>query len=132
MHANVGLYLKDSPMSEKIISVVLNLSSGLVSPQCCQKIDNFSEVVNKSEDSLTSQWKIKRHFGTHQFCQPVDLQSLRETPGWQWWPLRNIINLYLHHHHHDHYNRQIVCSNIKRKASFWMVKCNQGKESISA
>ena len=60
--AHVGLYLGHSPMHANTVALVLNLTTGLVSPQFHIKYDDFFETVNKSEFNLPIEWKTKCHF----------------------------------------------------------------------
>ena len=60
--ARVGLYLGHSPMHAKTVALVLNLTTGLVSPQFHIKYDDFFETVNKSEFNLPIEWKTKCQF----------------------------------------------------------------------
>jgi hypothetical protein len=46
----------------KTVALVLNLTTGLVSPQFHIKYDDFFETVNKSEFNLPIEWKTKCHF----------------------------------------------------------------------
>ena len=60
--AHVGLYPRHSPMHAKTVVLVLNLTTGLVSPQFHIKYDDFFETVNNSEFNLPIEWKTKCHF----------------------------------------------------------------------
>ena len=60
--ARVGLYLGHSPMHAKSVSLVLNITTGLVSPQFHIKFDDYFETVNKPDDNLKIEWKEKCHF----------------------------------------------------------------------
>ena len=60
--ARVGLYLRHSPMHAKSVSLVLNISTGLVSPQFHIKFDDFFETVNKLDDNFKVEWRVKCHF----------------------------------------------------------------------
>ena len=58
----VGLYLGHSLMHAKTVSLVLNISTGLVSPQFHIKFDDFFKTVNRPDDNLKIDWKEKCHF----------------------------------------------------------------------
>ena len=60
--ARVGLYLRHSPRHAKSVSLVLNISTDLVSPQFHIKFDDFFETVNKPDVYFKSEWKEKCHF----------------------------------------------------------------------
>ena len=60
--ARVGLYLGHSPMHAKSVSLVLNITTGLLSPQFHIKFDNYFETVNKRDDNFKMEWKEKCHF----------------------------------------------------------------------
>ena len=60
--ARVGLYLRHSPMHAKTVSLVLNISTGLVSPQFHIKFNDFFETVNTPDDNFKIEWKEKCHF----------------------------------------------------------------------
>jgi hypothetical protein len=49
-------------MHAKTVSLVLNISTGLVSPQFHIKFDDFFETVNLPDDNLKIEWKEKCHF----------------------------------------------------------------------
>ena len=60
--ARVGLYLRHSLMHTNTVSLVLNISTGLVSPQFHIKFDDFFKTVNQPDDNLKNEWKEKCHF----------------------------------------------------------------------
>ena len=62
--ARVGLYLGHSPVHAKTVSLVLNITTGLVSPQFHLKFDKLFETVNQPGDNLIVEWKTKCHFVT--------------------------------------------------------------------
>ena len=49
-------------MHAKSVSLVLNITTGLVSPQFHIKFDDYFETVNKPDDNLKIEWKEKCHF----------------------------------------------------------------------
>ena len=67
-HARVGLYLGHSLMHAKLVSLALNISTGLVSPQFHIKFDDFFETVIKPNNNFKIEWKEK--------CQFVESQSM--------------------------------------------------------
>ena len=58
--ANVGVYLGKSPNHDRNVSLVLNLNTGLVSPQFHVKHDPSFDVVKQR--SFKSKWQIKAGF----------------------------------------------------------------------
>ena len=56
-HARVGLYLRHSTMHTKTVSLVLNIYTGLVSPQFHIKFDDFFKTVNRPDDNFKIGWK---------------------------------------------------------------------------
>ena len=60
--ARLGLYLGHSPTHARSVALVLNLSTGLVSPQFHVKFDEFFETVNKYDNEYPNQWKAVTHF----------------------------------------------------------------------
>ncbi|KAL7524853.1 hypothetical protein ACHAWF_001109 [Thalassiosira exigua] len=55
--ARLGLNLGQSPSHACIVSLVLSLASGLVSPQFHCNYDDFFETVNRASSSTISAWK---------------------------------------------------------------------------
>ena len=62
--ARVGLYLGSCPMHANTVSLVLNLATGLVSPQFHIKFDESFETVHDLQDSNLDKWKIRCQFKT--------------------------------------------------------------------
>ena len=60
--ARVGLYLGHSPTHARSVALVLNINTGLVSPQFHVKFDEFFETVNKHSDDYPNRWKTLTHF----------------------------------------------------------------------
>ena len=60
--ARVGLYLGHSPMHARTVSLVLNISTGLVSPQFHIKFDDFFKKMNRPDNIIKVKWKEKCHF----------------------------------------------------------------------
>jgi hypothetical protein len=62
--ARVGLYLGPSPQHARSIHLVLNLETGLVSPQFHVSFDDHFETTRKGASALlpTSKWQEKAHF----------------------------------------------------------------------
>ena len=58
--ARVGMYLGRSPSHAQNVSLVMNISNGLVSPQFHVQHDNRFESVRQSEYEST--WQIKAGF----------------------------------------------------------------------
>ena len=56
------MYLGHLPMHARTVSLVLNLSTGLVSPQFHLKFDDFFETIDDLKDCPIDQWKLKCHF----------------------------------------------------------------------
>jgi len=62
-HSQVGVYLGRSPQHARDVSLVLNLETGLVSPQFHVKLDsNFQTLREKGARIPTSTWQIKCGF----------------------------------------------------------------------
>ena len=60
--ARVGLYLGSSPMHANTVSLVLNLITGLVSPQFHIKFDESFETVPDLQDFKLDEWKTRCQF----------------------------------------------------------------------
>ena len=60
--SRLGLYLGQSPRHSRSVSLVLNLQTGLVSPQYHVRHDNLFETL-KEQAVVTSEWQQKCHFG---------------------------------------------------------------------
>lgn len=61
--ARLGVYLGRSPLHAQSVALVLNLSTGLVSPQFHVAFDDFFETVSDHDD-YPNRWKEVTHFGT--------------------------------------------------------------------
>jgi hypothetical protein len=59
--ARLGVYLGRSPNHAQSIALILNLSTGLVSPQFHIKFDDLFETV-KGMDTYPNHWKVATHF----------------------------------------------------------------------
>ncbi len=63
LHSQVGMYLGHSPQHARDVSLMLNLETGLVSPQFHIKLDsNFQTLRKKGAHLPTSTWQIKCGF----------------------------------------------------------------------
>ena len=54
---SIGLYLGNSPRHARTVSLVLNLTTGMVSPQFRVKHDEFFETINTKYNKTISKWK---------------------------------------------------------------------------
>ena len=61
-HAQLGLYLGHLLAHARSVALVLNLDTGLVSPQFHVKFDEFFETVNNSDNNYPNRWKVLTHF----------------------------------------------------------------------
>jgi hypothetical protein len=70
--ARLGIYLGPSPRHASSVSLVLNISSGLVSPQCHVKHDDFFETVRPFSGNPTtpSTWQTLAGFKTATKLKP--------------------------------------------------------------
>ena len=59
--ARLGVYLGRSPCHAQSVALVLNLATGLVSPQFHLKFDDLFETV-KEGDTYPNRWKAATHF----------------------------------------------------------------------
>ena len=59
--ACLGLYLGHLPSHARSVALVLNLSTGLVSPQFHMKFNKFFEMVNKNDNKYPNQWRSLTH-----------------------------------------------------------------------
>ena len=59
--ARLGVYLGRSPNHAQSVALVLNLATGLVSPQFHLKFDDLFETV-KHQDTFPNNWKAATHF----------------------------------------------------------------------
>ena len=57
-----GLYLGHPLAHAQSVALVLNLDTGLVSPQFHVKFDEFFKTVNKQDDNYPNRWKVLTHF----------------------------------------------------------------------
>ena len=60
--SRLGLYLGPSPRHARSVGLVLNLRTGLVSPQFHMKFDDYFETVMFKKDNADSEWKTKCQF----------------------------------------------------------------------
>ncbi len=59
--ARLGVYLGRSPTHAQSVALILNLSTGLVSPQFHLKFDDLFETI-KGHDTYPNRWKVATHF----------------------------------------------------------------------
>jgi Reverse transcriptase (RNA-dependent DNA polymerase) len=60
--SRIGLYLGPSPRHSQSVSLVLNLATGLVSPQYHLHFDNYFETMQDKANCPDIQWLYKAHF----------------------------------------------------------------------
>jgi GAG-pre-integrase domain len=60
--SRIGLYLGPSPRHSRSVALVLNLATGLVSPQYHLRFDNYFETMQDKANHPDSQWLYKAHF----------------------------------------------------------------------
>jgi len=75
--ARLGLNLGPSPMHARNVYLVLNLSTGCVSPQYHCRFDDFFETTRHNGPDVSLSWKCRRHVAT---CRR------RHTVSLQFWP----------------------------------------------
>jgi len=63
--ARLGLNLGQSPTHARNVSLVLNLETGLVSPQVHVKYDDFFETVQETDEAMAATWKVAAGFVKH-------------------------------------------------------------------
>ena len=84
--ARVGLYLGQSPQHARSVALVLNISTGLVSPQFHVAFDDLFETVGTKEDVYEIGWLSATHFsekssgakGSRGRTKPVVVDSLSQ------------------------------------------------------
>ena len=84
--ARVGLYLGQSPQHAGSVALVLNISTGLVSPQFHVAFDDLFETVGTKEDAYEIGWLSATHFsekssgakGSRGRTKPVVVDSLSQ------------------------------------------------------
>jgi len=84
-HSQVGTYLGRSPQHARDISLVLNLETGLVSPQFHVKLDsNFQTLREKGACIPTSTWQVKQVWlhSTANHGHPMGPGPRNWTNGW--------------------------------------------------
>ena len=64
--ARVGVYLGQSPQHARSVALVLNVKTGLVSPQFHVAFDDMFETVGKGDDSYETGWLSATHFSSSQ------------------------------------------------------------------
>jgi hypothetical protein len=67
--ARLGVYLGRSPNHAQSVALVLNLSTGLVSPQFHLKFDDLFETI-KDHDTYPNRWKVATHFRKEKGTKP--------------------------------------------------------------
>ena len=60
--ARVGVYLGPSPRHARSVALILNLETGMVSPQYHVRFDNLFETVADVDRQVQSKWQDKCHF----------------------------------------------------------------------
>ena len=60
--SRIGLYLGPSPRHSRSVALVLNLATGLVSPQYHLRFDNYFETMQDKANRPDIQWLYKAHF----------------------------------------------------------------------
>jgi hypothetical protein len=78
--ARVGLYLGHSPAHARSVALVLNLDTGLVSPQFHVKFDEFLETVNNQDDDYPNRWKVLTHFEKGGRSRNKNTEGFNDTP----------------------------------------------------
>ncbi|KAI2496817.1 hypothetical protein MHU86_17696 [Fragilaria crotonensis] len=84
--ARLGVYLGRSPNHAQSVALVLNLSTGLVSPQFHLKFDDLFETI-KDHDTYPNRWKVATHFKkekgskTRREVTSVPREETQETTG---------------------------------------------------
>jgi hypothetical protein len=71
--ARVGIHLGHSPVHARNISLVLNIETGLVSPQFHVRHDDLFETVNTTR--LKIQWQARTGFVTSTTCKETEQQT---------------------------------------------------------
>jgi histone deacetylase 1/2 len=80
--ARVGLYLGPSPQHARSVHLVLNIATGLVSPQFHVSFDDHFETTRQGAADLLpkSQWQVRAHFtDSDDISKSVELKETRET-----------------------------------------------------
>jgi hypothetical protein len=80
--ARVGLYLGPSPQHARSVHLVLNIATGLVSPQFHVSFDDHFETTRQGAADLLpkSQWQVQAHFSdSDDNSKSVELKKTRET-----------------------------------------------------
>ena len=60
--ARMGVYLGRSPLHARSVALVLNIKTGIVSPQFHVAFDDMFETVNRVEDAYKNNWISTTHF----------------------------------------------------------------------
>ena len=79
---SIGLYLGNSPRHARTVSLVLNLTTGRISPQFHVKHDEFFETINTKHDTTISKWKELAGLSKHHDNQQSKT-DLPKTPAQQ-------------------------------------------------
>ena len=79
-HANVGLYLGLSPLHARSVALVLNVTTGLASPQFHCKFDNLFETTDSIDNPI--RWQTEAYFinDTNAALSPQPLRQVRIAP----------------------------------------------------
>ena len=69
--ARIGIYLGQSPKHARSVALVLNIKTGLVSPQFHVVFDDMFETVGKKGDSYELGWLTATHFSAKTSRRPA-------------------------------------------------------------
>ena len=78
--ARLGVYLGRSPHHAQSVALILNLATGLVSPQYHLKFDDLFETV-QGEETYPNRWKVATHFKKASRKDRVAAYAGRQTRG---------------------------------------------------